>query len=453
MSLRTLIQPLRSSWAQAQNLAEQTPESRNRYVDFLRALSILAVVLGHWLMSGASTANGSVEFGNLLAIQSWTHRLTLVFQVMPIFFFVGGYANGVAWEAALRKGVPYGQWLSGRLQRLLSPALPLLAAWLVLTLAAVALGADPAQVGAASQAALVPTWFLAVYVMVAVAVPLSFAAWRRHGWLSVASLVAGAVVVDAVGIRADSSAIRTFNYAFVWLAVHQLGYAWRDGRLGGVRRSLVWMAAGMGVTAALVAIFPYPLSMVSVPGQAISNSAPPSLALLAFGVAQISLALLLEAPARRWLAGRRVWASVVLVNGQIMTLYLWHMTALVMLLALAVAAGGIGLGPVIGSGEWWAARPLWLGCSLVTTLPFLIGLARFERPRADAPWVSKRRLVAGACLACVGLFTLAKTGVAGAAPTGASLRLVPVLLPFVGSGLAAFGPLGGLLSRGARRGA
>ena len=41
----------KSIWAQASVLAVKTPESRNRYVDFLRALSICAVVFGHWLMA------------------------------------------------------------------------------------------------------------------------------------------------------------------------------------------------------------------------------------------------------------------------------------------------------------------------------------------------------------------------------------------------------------------
>ncbi len=37
--------------ALGQQMAEQTPESRNRYVDFLRAASIMVVVFGHWLMA------------------------------------------------------------------------------------------------------------------------------------------------------------------------------------------------------------------------------------------------------------------------------------------------------------------------------------------------------------------------------------------------------------------
>ena len=32
-------------------LVDATPPSRDRYVDFLRALAILAVVCGHWLVA------------------------------------------------------------------------------------------------------------------------------------------------------------------------------------------------------------------------------------------------------------------------------------------------------------------------------------------------------------------------------------------------------------------
>ncbi len=43
--------PIAQLWSQASEIAEKTPASRNRYVDFLRAASILVVILGHWLMA------------------------------------------------------------------------------------------------------------------------------------------------------------------------------------------------------------------------------------------------------------------------------------------------------------------------------------------------------------------------------------------------------------------
>jgi hypothetical protein len=35
----------------ARDLVAGTPDTRDRYIDFLRAASILAVVIGHWFIS------------------------------------------------------------------------------------------------------------------------------------------------------------------------------------------------------------------------------------------------------------------------------------------------------------------------------------------------------------------------------------------------------------------
>ncbi|MXP09820.1 hypothetical protein [Pseudoblastomonas halimionae] len=56
-------------WAKARSLAVQAPPERNRYVDFLRALSIMAVVIGHWLVAAPYIGDdGNVVGGHLLGI-------------------------------------------------------------------------------------------------------------------------------------------------------------------------------------------------------------------------------------------------------------------------------------------------------------------------------------------------------------------------------------------------
>lgn len=62
---------------------------------------------------------------------------------------------------------------------------------------------------------------------------------------------------------------------------------------------------GTAATAALVALAHYPASMVGVPGAAISNFNPPTLAAVTFGLAQCGLALLLRDRLRRTM--RRPW--------------------------------------------------------------------------------------------------------------------------------------------------
>jgi len=91
--------PKRGVWARALEMAERTPPERNRYVDFLRAASIGIVVIGHWLVAAAYQTDAGFELGHVLGIQPPTQWLTWIVQVMPVFFMVGGFSNGISWRS------------------------------------------------------------------------------------------------------------------------------------------------------------------------------------------------------------------------------------------------------------------------------------------------------------------------------------------------------------------
>ena len=162
-----------SIWSQVVTLAAQTPDERNRYVDFLRAVSIVVVIVGHWLIATSYYVDGSLSAGHLLKSHPQTQWLTWLFQVMPIFFIVGGYSNAVSLESARAKGVGYGTWLSTRLNRLVAPLLVLIVVWAGIGLTMGLLGAGPKVIQYSSQAALIPTWFLAIYIMVVILAPVA----------------------------------------------------------------------------------------------------------------------------------------------------------------------------------------------------------------------------------------------------------------------------------------
>jgi hypothetical protein len=164
---------------------------------------------------------------------------------MPVFFFVGGYANVVGWRAARRDHTPYPTWLRERLRRLILPAIPVLAFWAPVAAIAWRSGVDPDLIAIASQAALVPTWFLATYVLIVALTP----AHRR-------TVGASRLVGDhrhhrhrrpgrcpSLGLGVHAAA--WVNYVFVWNAVHMLGYAWADDRIGTVRTRLAMAAGGV----------------------------------------------------------------------------------------------------------------------------------------------------------------------------------------------------------------
>jgi hypothetical protein len=442
-------------WRKARELAEMTPPERNRWVDFLRAVSILAVVCGHWLMAGVYVnAAGELQRGDLLSVSAWAHWLTWGFQVMPVFFLVGGYSNGVSWEATLRKAPPgdtakYRDWFASRVQRLINPIFPLLMLWAVLAVILTQAGFPREQIRMATEAALIPVWFLAVYLLVTGCTPLTFWAWQRFGWLSFAWFIPAAMLTDWLTFTAKVPWVNFTNFLWVFLAIHQLGFAWRDAKFDNRLFALGWFVVGLGILISITVYGFYPVAMVSPPGE-LSNSLPPTLALFALGVAQVGLVLALEPWGRKMLDNLNVWTATVLMNGMIMTVYLWHLTAFVLVMTVCwVLLGGLGLDQIPGSPGWWASRPLWFAIYIAALLPMILVFARHERSfgpiRGGRP-VPKARLVAGVLLICVGL--AATAGVTITSPDSLSgIRVSVIAAPFLGAALIGFGPVYDMIVR------
>ncbi|MDH3247571.1 MAG: acyltransferase, partial [Acidimicrobiia bacterium] len=186
---------------------------------------------------------------------------------------------------------------------------------------------------------------------------------------------------------------------------------------------------GFTSLASLIVLGPYPVSMVGFAGSTVTNSNPPKVTLVALGVFQFGLAMMLEKVAQRRLERVPAWTKVVAVNGSIMTLYLWHLTAMVAVVGLLLLAGGPGLGFGVGTATWWITRPVWLALMTVVTLPFLIAFGRFERPRTDnRPAPPAWKPVLATLAACAGLGLLAARGIADAD----GLNVVALMLPLAG---------------------
>jgi hypothetical protein len=162
---------------------------------------------------------------------------------------------------------------------------------------------------------------------------------------------------------------------------------------------------------------PYPFAMVGSPDEALSNTLPPKITLLALGIAQFGLLLAIETPMRRLLTNLRLWTATVLINSMIMTLYLWHLTVMVIVVSLAYLAGGFGLGIEPASLEWWLTRPIWIAVLYACLLPVALLLGPLERRSRppDAPTPPAPQLIAGAILVCLGVALLAMFGF-GSAP-------------------------------------
>jgi surface polysaccharide O-acyltransferase-like enzyme len=414
-------------------LAEQTPAERNRVVDLMRVVSILVVVFGHWLLAAVTIDGGELSAGHLLELSDWTHPLTWLFQVMPIFFFVGGYANALSWRSARNKSAAYGAWLRERMRRLALPVVPLLIVWGVGGWLAIRAGLDWEMLQLASKVALVPTWFLAAYVVIVTLTPPALHLWDRFGWWAIAGGLALAGLADVLAIAGGVVWVGFLNYLFVWGTVHMLGFAWVDGRFAMRSLRYLTLAGGFLVTLVLVWAGPYPVAMVGLDTAEVTNSYPPRVTLAFLGLFQAGLVLVLEPMLQRAASRRRSWTFVVGISALIMTLYLWHLTAMVIAIGISLALDGFGLGIEPLTTGWWLSRPLWFGVLGLLTICLMLVFGRFERPGRDPrpapPWW---RPVVAVLMVCAGLGFLAAIGIADADGLNGLILSLPVIGVVVG---------------------
>lgn len=346
---------------QIDSLVDATPPERDRVVDLLRAGSIAVVVLWHWTFSlthrtdaGALTMPNPIGDVRLLWLATW------LLQVMPVFFLVGGYSNLAGWTAGRRDGRSAGAFLRGRLERLSRPTAALVAVWLVADVVLRATGITETSVLRWGIVVFVPLWFLGVYAAVVCLVPLTARLHERAGALTVVALGTAIALVDLGRFRFDLEQLGLLNAALVFTFCHQLGYLWRDGTLRRAGRQGAWslVVGGLGALVLLTNLGVYPRSMVAVRGEAVSNMFPTTACIAALAVFQLGVILLVHDRAARWLEQRRVWTVVVMANAVAMTVFTWHMTALVGFVALYESTvGPLASDPTAG---WWLARPLWI---------------------------------------------------------------------------------------------
>ncbi len=361
-------------------LAAQTPASRDRYVDFLRAFSITVVVIGHWISTVVLLGDNGIKVYNAVGAIPGTWVTTWVLQVMPLFFFVGGFSNLVSLDAFKRRGEPVSAFLRTRAVRLLKPTSIFLGVWFFIFILLTLVFKVETQVAKASILVLGPLWFLSVYLIVTFVAPLMRELHRRYRVWILVILIVLTILVDILHFWVKIPAVRWANIAFVWFFVHQLGFFYADGSLTRApKRAHIAMTLGsLGCLLVLTNIGVYPKSMVGTGLEQVSNMNPPTVCIVVLTCWLVGAAMLLRDPLNRWLARQRPWMTVILANSMIMTLYLWHLTAYAIAFMLFYL---IGFGcKAVGTPLWWLQRPVWIVVSAVILMGILRIFARFERP-------------------------------------------------------------------------
>jgi hypothetical protein len=344
------------------------------------------------------TTSAGVVTSNALVHEPWLAPVSWVAQIMPLFFVVGGFASVTQWRRMRGRGSNAVAFVRDRVERLLLPALVLVAgvggALALLGL----VGVDPRLVAQGSHWISQPLWFLATYLGTTALVPAMSWLHERAPVPTLGGLVAGAIAVDAVRAATGQLAVGIANYAFVWLALQQLGFWWADGVLMRMPRRV---AVGLGA-AGVVALAGLVTAGYS-PELLLANNNPATVALLALGAVQVAVLRLAYGALNRLASRPRVAAISAWLNERCFSVYLWHLPAIATVVGILLLSGAWL--PAPRSAGWWLTRPAFLlGVVAVTAL--LVALTR----RVDRVRRADRRPPAG--VAARGSIPLAAGGVA-----------------------------------------
>lgn len=408
-------------WRQSAGIAAATPPARDRVVDLLRAGSLLVVVLGHVLMVIVRWQGDRPHFDNLLAEVPLLDLATWLLQVMPVFFAAGAIANRISYGSATARGEPWRVWVWHRVRRLVRPVVYYLAAWAVIVVVLGELIPDAATTLARLSTQLL--WFLGAYFLV-----IATTQWQirlaRHGFAPVIGLLALVAATDLLRFHVLGG-LGVVNFFTVWFMAATLGLVMRDqlgSHPGRIKLAVVAIGAlALNVVLVSVPALPYPRSMVGMPGEKISNMAPPTIVLALHAVSLVCVVGLLWAALTRLCARPRVWRLVVAAGAMAMTVYLWHLTALLGVVE-AEHLLGIDRGGVAELGFWLltvvhltvALAAIALLVSLVVPFEHL-PVPWLEHPHEHASDHAVWTVVAalGILVLGVGFLVLAATGMGG----------------------------------------
>jgi hypothetical protein len=381
--------------------ATPTPHVRDPYVDFLRAISLIVVVVWHWAFTILDWRADGPHATSPLGFTRGLWLATWLFQVLPLFFFIGGFVHLQSWNRARDRGVRLGGYVLRRIRQLLLPAGAVLLGWIAL---GTLIGSYFELSGYTRAIKLVvsPLWFLAVYLMLVALLPIGLWLHRRYGSLVLVWLAGLAMVVDIVrfkgaqefpgldaalhgaGFAHGVEDLAWLNMILIWGLAHQAGFFYQ--RIVDAPRQSDWSLLWTGLfgLVGLVGSGLYPGSMVGVPGERFSNMAPPTFVIVALLVFQIGVAELLR-PKMQELLRRPRWEWFnKRINEFSLPLYLVHTTGMALFLFLLWLLFSYDMDKRADVDlAWWLARPLSIIGPLICTIPVLL-LFRKVQGRAAA---------------------------------------------------------------------
>jgi len=331
------LKSLRSVFNETYN----TSISRERFIDFLKTFGLLLLVFNSFSFLNINYSGGEYLIINNSFSSSNSSIVTWFTVGLPIFIFSMGFTNLIAWYSNVGRDGSQWNYLVDRINSLLGPVLVLIFAVSISLNILLRSNLIPnylttTEDGVISlvEFTLWPLWLVSIYMVMVMFAPLTIYLHKKYPYPTLVLLVLVTIFIDILEVPINYSYIQVFNYLFFWLAIHQLGYFYADGKIQMFKKSIYFLFSVVlyGFLYYQVFFNEKVINFANYRLNSVSNEDPPSAYYLIASFAFLFLLISLQKYFVKLLNNRKVWLIFSHIHSNIYTIYLWHLISLIIVL-------------------------------------------------------------------------------------------------------------------------
>ena len=316
------------------NEASKTSISRERFIDFTKVIGLLFLIVNSFLFLRLEESSGELFVTNLSAESQSLIVISWFTAGMSLFFFSMGFNNLIAWYSNVGRDGSQWNYLVDRINTLLGPVLVwIFSSTIVLNILSRSsnfpnyLTTSEDGIMPSIEFILWPLWLVSIYLVMVLFAPLTIFLHKKYPYATVLTLFTMTVLIDNIEFSLNFSYIKLFNYLFFWIAIHQLGYFYADGKIQEVNVNVFRYLTvfSYGYLFYQISVSNKYLSLASYRLSSLNNEDPPTTLYLVASIGLISLAFTLKNLIEKMLSNQKIWLLISHIHANIYTIYLWHL--------------------------------------------------------------------------------------------------------------------------------
>ena len=227
------------------NEVAKTSISRERFIDFTKIIGLFFLIINSFLFLRLEESGGEIFVTNLSSDSQSLIVISWFTAGMSLFFFSIGFNNLIAWYSNVGRDGSQWNYLVDRINTLLGPVLVWIFTSTIILNIMSRSSIFPKYLTTAEDGImpsiefiLWPLWLVSIYLVMVLFAPLTIFLHKKYPYATVFTLFTITVLIDNIDFSLNFSYIKLFNYLFFWIAIHQLGYFYADGKIQVVNKNV-----------------------------------------------------------------------------------------------------------------------------------------------------------------------------------------------------------------------